>query len=56
MALHIALFLETNPSPAKYALSVLGKCSDEVRLPLVGLGDKTKEQVRTAVKSAGLIT
>jgi 4-hydroxy-tetrahydrodipicolinate synthase len=55
MALHIALFLETSPSPAKYALSVLGRCSDEVRLPLVGLGDKTKEHVWTALKSAGLI-
>jgi len=55
MALHIALFLETSPTPAKYALSVLGKCSDEMRLPLVGLSDKTKEHVRTAMKSAGVI-
>lgn len=55
MALHIALFLETSPSPAKYALSVLSKCSDEVRLPLVGLGDKTKGRVRAALKSADLI-
>ncbi|MDA1058921.1 MAG: 4-hydroxy-tetrahydrodipicolinate synthase [Proteobacteria bacterium] len=55
MPLHIALFLETSPAPAKYALSLLGKCTDELRLPLVGLGDQTKERVRTAMKSAGLI-
>ena len=55
MALHIALFLETSPTPAKYALSVLGKCSDEVRLPLVGLSDQTKKRVETALKSVGLI-
>jgi 4-hydroxy-tetrahydrodipicolinate synthase len=55
MALHIALFLETSPAPAKYALSLLGKCSDELRLPLVGIGDKTKERVQTALKSVGLI-
>ncbi len=55
MALHIALFLETSPTPAKYALSLLGKCSEEVRLPLVGLGDQTKKRVETALKSVGLI-
>ncbi|MEK9944760.1 MAG: 4-hydroxy-tetrahydrodipicolinate synthase [Alphaproteobacteria bacterium] len=55
MALHIALFLETSPTPAKYALSLLGKCSEEVRLPLVGLGDKTKKRVETALKSVGLV-
>jgi 4-hydroxy-tetrahydrodipicolinate synthase len=35
LPLHQHLFVETNPSPAKYALSVLGKCSDTVRLPMV---------------------
>ena len=35
MPLHTALFIETNPSPAKYALSVLGKCAETVRLPMV---------------------
>ncbi len=55
MALHIAMFLETSPAPAKYALSVMGKCNDELRLPLVSIGDKTKERVRTALKSVGLI-
>src|SRR5258705_3151275 len=42
MPLHNALFIETNPSPAKYALSVLGRCAETVRLPLVTLAGKTK--------------
>jgi len=55
MPLHNALFIETNPSPAKYALSVLGRCADTVRLPLVTLTDKTKAAVREAMVHAGLI-
>jgi 4-hydroxy-tetrahydrodipicolinate synthase len=55
MPLHTALFIETNPAPAKYALSVLGKCADTVRLPMVRLADKTKAAVREAMVRAGLI-
>jgi 4-hydroxy-tetrahydrodipicolinate synthase len=55
MPLHLALFIETNPSPAKYALSVLGRCTDLVRLPLVPLCDQTKAAVRDAMIHAGLI-
>jgi 4-hydroxy-tetrahydrodipicolinate synthase len=55
MPLHQNLFVETNPSPAKYALSVLGKCSDSVRLPMVTLSDKSKTLVREAMVHAGLI-
>jgi 4-hydroxy-tetrahydrodipicolinate synthase len=55
MPLHTALFIETNPSPAKYALSVLGKCADTVRLPMVRLADKTKAAVREAMVHAGLV-
>ena len=55
LPLHIALFIETNPSPAKYALSVLGKCAETVRLPMVPLADKTKTAVRDAMVHAGLI-
>ena len=55
MPLHIALFVETNPSPAKYALSVLGRCADTVRLPMVKVSDKTKVAVREAMVHAGLI-
>lgn len=50
-----ALFVETNPSPTKYALSVLGKIKDEARLPMVPVTDKTKEVVRAAMVHAGLI-
>ena len=50
-----ALFVETNPSPTKYALSVLGKITDEARLPMVPVTDKTKETVRAAMRHAGLI-
>ncbi len=55
MPLHTALFLETNPAPAKYALSVLGRCADTVRLPMVPLAEKTKAAVREAMVHAGLI-
>jgi 4-hydroxy-tetrahydrodipicolinate synthase len=55
MPLHQHLFVETNPSPAKYALSVLGKISDDVRLPMVTLSDKSKAIVRDAMVHAGLI-
>jgi 4-hydroxy-tetrahydrodipicolinate synthase len=55
MPLHLALFIETSPSPAKYALSVLGRCTDSVRLPLVLLEEKTKAAVRDAMVHAGLI-
>jgi 4-hydroxy-tetrahydrodipicolinate synthase len=55
MPLHSALFIETNPAPAKYALSVLGKCAETVRLPMVPVTEKTKSAVREAMIHAGLI-
>jgi 4-hydroxy-tetrahydrodipicolinate synthase len=55
MPLHVALFDETSPSPAKYALSVLGRCAETVRLPMVTVADKTKAAVRAAMVHAGLI-
>ena len=55
MPLHTALFIETNPAPAKYALSLLGKCAETVRLPMVPVADKTKAAVREAMVHAGLI-
>jgi 4-hydroxy-tetrahydrodipicolinate synthase len=54
MPLHHALFIETNPAPAKYALSLLGKCEDIVRLPMVPLSEPTKMAVREAMVHAGL--
>jgi len=53
--LHMHLFVETNPAPAKYALSVLGKCADTVRLPMVPLAENSRALVRSAMVHAGLI-
>ncbi len=55
MPLHQNLFIETSPAPAKYALSLLGKCQDTVRLPMVPLSDRSKTAVRDAMVHAGLI-
>ncbi|MAW82422.1 MAG: 4-hydroxy-tetrahydrodipicolinate synthase [Parvularcula sp.] len=53
--LHEALFTDTNPSPVKYALSLMGLCSEELRLPLVPPHDASKEKVRAALEELGLI-
>ena len=53
--LHQAMFVESNPSPVKYAAKILNLCDDEVRLPLVKVTDSTKEIVQKALKTAKLI-
>jgi 4-hydroxy-tetrahydrodipicolinate synthase len=55
MPLHTAIFIETNPSPTKFALSVLGRMTDDVRLPMLPVSDGTKRAVRSAMTHAGLI-
>jgi 4-hydroxy-tetrahydrodipicolinate synthase len=55
MPLHNALFIETNPSPVKYAVSLLGHCTPDARLPMVPLMESTKKAVQSAMKHAGLI-
>ncbi len=55
MPLHTALFVETNPTPTKYALSLLGKMGEEVRLPLVPVSEATRAVVRAAMEHAGLL-
>lgn len=55
MPLHRAAFAEPNPSPTKYALSLLGKCADEVRSPMVPLEEATRERMRGAMRHAGLL-
>jgi 4-hydroxy-tetrahydrodipicolinate synthase len=55
MPLHTALFLETSPAPVKYALSLVGKCSGTVRLPMVPVNDRTRAAVSEAMVHAGLI-
>lgn len=54
MPLHTALFVETNPSPAKYALSKLGRMREDVRLPMIPVGEATRLQVDAALRHAGL--
>src|SRR5476649_993422 len=53
--LHINLFVETSPAPVKYAMSLIGKCSDEVRLPMVPASENARTAVREAMVHAGLI-
>ncbi|WP_434289447.1 4-hydroxy-tetrahydrodipicolinate synthase [Celeribacter sp. SCSIO 80788] len=55
MPLHIAIFLEPGVCGAKYAMSLLGLCSDEVRLPLTSLSDETKAAIKAAMEHAGLL-
>ena len=52
---HHAMFVESNPSPVKYAAKLLGLCDDNVRLPLVTVTDKTKDIVKKALQSSKLI-
>ena len=53
--LHDALFAETSPGPVKYAASLLGLSTPDLRLPLVGPGDATKALVTAAMQRAGLL-
>jgi 4-hydroxy-tetrahydrodipicolinate synthase len=55
MPLHEAIFIEPGLVGAKYGMSLLGMCSEEVRLPLVGLTEGTKGRIRGAMRHAGLI-
>ena len=53
--IHNSMFIESNPSPVKYAAKLLGLCEDDVRLPLVKLTEPTKEAVKKALVSANLL-
>lgn len=55
LPLHSAVFLEPPAACVKYALSRLGHCTDEVRLPLTSIADETKKALDQAMESAGLI-
>ena len=52
---HNSMFIESNPSPVKYAAKLLNLCSDDVRLPLVKVTESTKETVKKVLISANLI-
>ena len=53
--LHSAMFVESNPSPVKYAAKLLNLCNDDVRLPLVKVTEKTKDIVEKALRLSKLI-
>lgn len=55
MPLHHAIFREPGVAGAKYGLSLLGKCSEDVRLPLVTLTDPVKAEIKAAMDHAGLL-
>ena len=55
MPLHKSLFIESSPSPVKYAASLLKLCSDDVRLPLVKISEETKKTVKSAMVHANLL-
>ncbi|MBB43719.1 MAG: 4-hydroxy-tetrahydrodipicolinate synthase [Rhodospirillaceae bacterium] len=55
MPLHKDLFCETNPAPVKYALSLLGKCTDNVRLPIVPVSKENRSKIKVAMRAASLI-
>jgi len=52
---HSSMFIESNPSPVKYAAKLLGFCEDDVRLPLVKVTEHTMKVVREALASANLL-
>lgn len=54
MPVHDALFVEPSPAPVKYAGSLLGLCTDEVRLPLIPATENARAAVRAALASAGI--
>tara|TARA_B100000768_G_scaffold106973_1_gene99252 strand:+ start:738 stop:1619 length:882 start_codon:yes stop_codon:yes gene_type:complete len=53
--IHSSMFVESNPSPVKYAAKLLGLCEDNVRLPLVKVTEPTKEIIKKALVSANLL-
>ena len=53
--LHKALFLDSSPSPTKFALAHLGLCADEVRLPIAPCSDAVKPEILEAMAEAGVL-
>ena len=54
MPLHDAMFVEPSPAPVKYAGSLLGLCTDEVRLPLMAATDAARAKVKAAMDAVGI--
>ncbi|HEV2562824.1 MAG TPA: 4-hydroxy-tetrahydrodipicolinate synthase [Rhizomicrobium sp.] len=55
MPLHDAMFVEPSPAPAKYGVSLLGMCANEVRLPIVTASEAAQTRVREAMVIAGIL-
>jgi 4-hydroxy-tetrahydrodipicolinate synthase len=55
MPLHDALFCETSPAPVKYAASLLGKCTPDLRLPMVEASENARAAVKKAMQGAGIL-
>ena len=55
MPLHVAIFMEPGLAGAKYGLSLLGRCSNEIRLPLTEVTEPTKTAIKDAMVHAGLL-
>ena len=53
--LHTAMFIESNPSPVKYAASLLNMCNASVRLPLVEVQEETKKKISNSLKVAKML-
>jgi 4-hydroxy-tetrahydrodipicolinate synthase len=53
--LHSSMFVESNPSPVKYAASLLNLAPEDVRLPLVKVRDKTKKIIKESLQAAKLL-
>ena len=53
--IHSSMFIESNPSPVKYAAKLLGLCDDAVRLPLVKVTETTKKAIKKSLLSANLL-
>jgi 4-hydroxy-tetrahydrodipicolinate synthase len=49
-----ALFCETSPSPAKYAMARMGKCGEEIRLPLLPASEMARGRIDAALDELGL--
>ena len=52
---HSAMFIESNPSPVKFAGSLLGMCNSDVRLPLVQVKEETKKIILETLKVAKIL-
>jgi len=56
LPVHDAMFIETNPGPVKYAASLLGLCTGDLRLPLVEVTEASKAKIKAAITEAGLLS